>query len=820
MKINYQASIISIFLLLAISLHVSADVKDWNLEKQQVLRKRGQYYDLAAQDNYLYMACKRGIEIYRIDDPNTPELVGEMLTDGLANGIAIHGDYAYVGDIYGFNIWDVSDPENPEKLGGFHRTGTEGYHERLLYKDGFVYVAAYSDGLIIIDVSDPLSPFIVAKEDTPGFSWDLALTDSAAYMMDFFSMEIIDTSRIYEPISMLSFGAMFASGIVIQNDIAYLAFIDGLGVLDISSPFNPQILSNIGPTGGGVAESIAMKDHYVFVAHQSYVEVYDVTIPADPLQVSFFNPPGHPRKVLVHNDHLYTILDDSGFHVTDITDPENPIPGIHVNPSVWGSREDVVVNEQYLYLCDWNRGLVIYDLSDPEDISEVATYSTPGNLNEISIVDQTAYLSCYTELLILDITDPADPILLGRYKTTGNPWSVVVRDNLAYLCDVYSYQILDVSDPADIKRLGMKVMSQEGDCFRSQISGNYAYLAHGWGGLKILDISNPTDIKQIKKWPEDSNPNYSTVILKDSILYTLSTSSGVDFLDISDPLSPVKVSGIHIEDMTIADFCIEGDLIFLAGTNQGILGYDISEMTAPKPIAMARTPGEAVGIDSDGQRLYVADDFDLVVFKETMFNPDHTTPQCKIVTPESDSLIDGKIAVISGTAQDPESGIKWVEISVDDGLTWRRAMGQEIWSYRLMGVDPGIIKISARAVNWADLVSAPKSLSFYFNVARPVIWMAGFDNSDVQGNGNIQFTVSAIVSDPYATNYFKEIEVIINGIYTGKMLEFKSESSGFLYYSSVVENEFESEGTVVISLEARDHYNNTAAQWPLVPSRP
>ncbi|MBN1551588.1 hypothetical protein JW979_08970, partial [bacterium] len=437
-------------------------IADWNLEEQEILRWRGQYYDLASDGHYLYLACKRGVEIYDIDNPDTPILAGSFLTDGLANGVAINYPYLYVGDVYGFNIWDVSDLSAPAKLGGFKRSGTEGYQERLTYRDGFVFVAAYSSGLQIIDVSDPFRPVIVSQVDTPAYSWDLALKENAAFMMDFFSIEIMDISYLFAPLKRTSFEAIFAGGIVVDESFAYIAYVDGLLVLDISNPFSPVVISDIGPTGAGAAESVAIKDNYVILAHQSYVEIYDVSDPSEPLQVSFFYPPGHPRKCLAVENHLYTILDDNGFHVTDITHPEYPVTGQHINPGEWGSRQDVVIDNNRLYLCDWNRGLVVYDISDPESIVESGSYQSPGNLNDIKIKDNLAFLSCYTELQIVDVENPSDIHYVSNYKTTGNPWDVDISGNFAYLCDLYTFQILDISNPSSITRLGVLYLAQNG----------------------------------------------------------------------------------------------------------------------------------------------------------------------------------------------------------------------------------------------------------------------------------------------------------------------------------------------------------------------
>ncbi len=797
--------------------------ENWNLTTREVLRTRGQYYDLANYENYLFLACKRGVEIYSISDPAEPELISSFLTDGLANGVAVHYPYLYVGDVYGFSVWDISDILHPIRRGGFHHSGTEGYQERLLYRDGYVFMAAYSFGFQVIDVQDPMNPFIVAQADTPAYSWDLGVKDDAVFMMDFFSLEIIDVSRPLEPLTRMSFEAMFAGGIVIDGNTAYVAFIDGLLVLDISNPFDPQIISRIGTTGGGVGEAITIKDHYMILAHQSYIEIYDVSNPADPVQKAFFYPPGHPRKLLAVGNYLYTILDDSGFQVTDITDPEDPIPGEHINPGIQGSRQDVALHDGYLYLCDWNRGLVIYDASDPEHLTEINTYSTPGMLNDITFDGDFAYLSCYSELQVVDVSDPASPQYVGNYRTSGNPWSIHVSGDRGYLCDIYTFQVLDLSDPSNIQRLGALVMSKTGTVFRTTVLGNTAYVAHGWGGLKMIDISDPTHPVQVAEYPPEKNRSYSTLKLIHGadhyILYALDSGSGVDILSLESPRCPKLISTVSAKNAQFADFHLEADLLYLAATDMGIFVVDTQNVENPMRVGRAETPGNALGITADSERVFVADDYDLAVFQKNGLSPDNSEPDVT-VTP-MDQVVRTKTAIIQGTASDPESGIHYVEISVNDGESWEKAMGQETWSYILKGIAPGMITPRVRATNWAGIVSEENSSpEFYFLPPRPMIMLAGFENSRVERNGTSTFRISAIVFDPYSYLYIDSIQVFQNDQFLDITLEPVVQTDQYAYYAVDMSGPLPDDPQVEYHLLALDRFGNPSACWPFLSARP
>ncbi|MDO8615457.1 MAG: hypothetical protein Q7T33_06930 [Dehalococcoidia bacterium] len=71
------------------------------------------------------------------------------------------------GDTWGrLRIWDISDPANPQQAGEFatprsltnRRDGVFSVHNPEVAPDGSVYLSWYSDGVRVLDLSDPASP--------------------------------------------------------------------------------------------------------------------------------------------------------------------------------------------------------------------------------------------------------------------------------------------------------------------------------------------------------------------------------------------------------------------------------------------------------------------------------------------------------------------------------------------------------------------------------------------------------------------------------------------------------------------------------------
>jgi hypothetical protein len=84
----------------------------------------------------------------------------------------------------GLRIWDYSDPSNPVLASTFDTAcsalppGTEGAEEcdpngtysshNLVIEDGIAYISWYSDGLLMLDVSDPYNPVEVGRYHESG----------------------------------------------------------------------------------------------------------------------------------------------------------------------------------------------------------------------------------------------------------------------------------------------------------------------------------------------------------------------------------------------------------------------------------------------------------------------------------------------------------------------------------------------------------------------------------------------------------------------------------------------------------------------------
>lgn len=803
-----------------------AEASPYNLEFSEMIRTRGQYYDLAVSSetsgDRLYVAAKLGVEIYSLQDPAHPVLEGWFPTAGLANGVAVNYPFVYVGDVYGFSIWDVSDIGNPVIRSSLRSDQAFGYQERLYYRDGLVYIAAYSKGLQVVDVRDPDHPVLAGQAKGDAYAWDLALTDEAVYIMDFFSMAIMDIRRPGFPVKRKTMNTMFAHGAAVRDDYLFLGYVDGLRIMDISDPFNPVDISDMGPTGDGTAQSVSLSGDYAFVGHGNYIEVYDISTIHKPLQIAYFYPPGNPRKLVAHNGYLYTVLDDSGFLVTNISDPYAPVQEVHMNTGVAGTRLDAVYHDQTLYLVDWSRGLVIYDTSQPGNLVELCTFPVPGSVRECVIQDQTAYLVGQGEILIVDVSDREHPVLLGDYQTSGRPYTISVDTDLQriYLCDLYGFFILDISNPADIRRIGAIWLAKEGNPYAARVIGSHAFIANGWKGMKVVDISDPAHPELVLTWPGDNSKSYVSVSEKNGLLYFMNPSRGIDVLNVSNPLEPALVVTIPFDNISVNKFILEDDILFLAGGINGVFIYSIANPAVPALVGYVNTPGETLGVGFSDDRLFVADRYNLSVYLRKEFVPDTRVPVVTILDPEPLTQLGNKTFIVSGTAYDGQSGVRNVQISMDSGETWDEVFGQETWSFVASGFEKGPVSVRARAFDWNGNVSdETPDVWCYFNPPSPEIWVAGFETSRAVAGERTDVILGALVRDPWDEVYVTVPEMFLDGEAVEYTVLDRVESPGYVYVRLTFEHVFQAGEFPGINLIIRDSFQNPSRKWPEIPSR-
>ncbi|MCP4414747.1 MAG: hypothetical protein GY808_19490, partial [Gammaproteobacteria bacterium] len=113
-----------------------------------------------------------------------------------------------------------------------------------------------------------------------------------------------------------------------------------------------------------------------------------------------------------------------------------------------------------------------------------------GPCYAVDVSGNIAYFGNGGYLEIVDISNPANPVELGKIVLPSIPQNVTVSGNYAYVANEFDgLRIVDISNPASPIETGF--FDTSGRTEGIAVSGNYSYLANASDGLRIINISNP-----------------------------------------------------------------------------------------------------------------------------------------------------------------------------------------------------------------------------------------------------------------------------------------------------------------------------------------
>jgi len=241
------------------------------------------------------------------------------------------------------------------------------------------FVADYSSGLQVIDISDPLNPTVVGTCDTPGNAHTVAVAGDYAYVGDSSSgLQVVDVSDPANPVLIGTYdtpGYVFGVAVSGERVFATDGGAAGLYVVDVSDPANPAYMGvwYCTPMNVCVAGTRAM------VANQSSgLLLIDVSHPASPWPLGACDTPGYAYGVEVSGDYALVADQQTGLQVISMDDPLNPtLRGAYDTP---GYAFGVAVSGEHGFVADGNSGLQMVRVYQ----SEVDTDRNAGRSRDVS----------------------------------------------------------------------------------------------------------------------------------------------------------------------------------------------------------------------------------------------------------------------------------------------------------------------------------------------------------------------------------------------------------------------------------------------------
>ncbi|TVQ99616.1 MAG: hypothetical protein EA399_07025 [Desulfovibrionales bacterium] len=263
--------------------------------------------------------------------------------------VRIEGSNAFLANTdQGLTIVNMNDPRNPEVLGCLQ---TKGCIIDMDFSEGFAYVVDDKEGLLIVDVSNPERCVAVGRYHTYGGD--------------------IQSFNVFGTYALASISGR------------------GLRVFDISSPEKPRKVAML-DRPEKVQGMAIVADHAYVANFNGGLHIIDLRQPEQPMEVSVMDIPGRPRGLGVSESRLFMNTSERKMHLIDIQSPTDP--QISATIDIGGSPVAVVAGNR-AYVASLDRGFMVFDISNPEQVELIGRTDLEGICLAMCIHDPLAYLS-------------------------------------------------------------------------------------------------------------------------------------------------------------------------------------------------------------------------------------------------------------------------------------------------------------------------------------------------------------------------------------------------------------------------------------------
>lgn len=280
----------------------------------------------------------------------------------------------------------------------------------------------------------------------------------------------------------------------------------------------------------------------------------------------------------------------------------------------------VAVLDTYLYLGAGST-VVVVDISNPRNPVVVGrSVALSGTITDIAVAPEYVYAAA-NDLHVLNVSDPANPWPEGFNDTPGPISAVAVAGNFAYatttqftpvpefptLPPVHTIRVLDISQQDDINEQGIAELPEEAHDL--VISGRYAYVADGNGGLRMFDIAASSRPTEVGMFVETGSA--LGVAINGRHAYVAASVEGILVINITDP-PDLRQDNFFPTAESTTGIIVSGEHVYASLSSGGLLALRIAGdpgLTVPLFVEddFYATPGVITDMATDANSIYVTD---------------------------------------------------------------------------------------------------------------------------------------------------------------------------------------------------------------------
>ena len=589
---------------------------DWNLVSQV----GGSTQAVAIDGTNLYLGVGWHVEVYDITNPRELVMIGSsrVLPNSIEGLFANGSNYLYAAcGSDGLQILDISNPSSPELISSYN---TLGYTEDVYVVGNYAILADGPNGIQIIDISDPREPEWVGEAYALAYVYDVEVSETMAFAAAGGSgLMVVDLTYPEQPqeIELVEMNG-FVYGLTISENTVYTANAwGGVAVVDITDPINPSVNELIETDGW--AMSVAMQGENLLVMDGADgVRLYDISSQT-PTLLGIYPDTGYTYQGVLQGENAYVTDKQNGLMIIDLSNPSSPSLAGRYLPILDARR--VTMSGSTAYVAAGLSGMRAIDLSDSANPSETYWFDTEaGYANKVIASGNTAYLTTHLatdySLRIFDISDPLHPEKIGELANDENLFGMAFRsmtflNDFVYVAGEWSDVAVDVHDPTN--PTVTSTLPYENS--NTAAFGNLVAMVSS-REIRIHDISDPATLQLMSVYERDS-AGEGVAFLDQSTIVT-SGDNGIFVMDVSDPTNPIERSRMAVPGGIATEIFIEGTTAYITCLGAGIQIIDLSNPDQPELVGEVDTHSIATDCYvSDDLMLVAGSDSGLLIFQRS-----------------------------------------------------------------------------------------------------------------------------------------------------------------------------------------------------------
>ena len=410
----------------------------------------------------------------------------------------------------------------------------------------------------------------------------------------------VQIASFSNPANPVKIGSVILSDVVealVRTSIGGTQYIVASGgskmwIINVANPTTPSLVSTVDVGLGATCEGIATSGTYAYIAAgDAGFKIYNIATPAAPSPVASIDSLAYCESVVISAPYAYIAANTtSNFQgrsfIIDVSNPENPVYKSTIL-GYGGYHQYMNVRSGYAYICDYNEGLQVINVSDPTNPTNVIAvpsgYRTAGivfdgNYGYVAVGD--------SGMAIYNVTNSASPVFITKIQTTGRaafvsygaitisgtPTGHIFVANRNPAPGISAINVSNPTTPSTSSYLG-SLAAASGIAYTPFYSNGKVYIAYGSAGLRIIDVSFPSSPTLLSTLPLGGDSR--AAVVNGNYVYVAARDSGVHIVDATNAANPVKIK--TIKTPRARGVATSGTILYVAASDSGMGIIDISD---------------------------------------------------------------------------------------------------------------------------------------------------------------------------------------------------------------------------------------------------